>query len=214
MVWASTSLSRLIRMAGAGSHDRAAYGQQDRVNSAHDDPANLEQLIRQELTNAGFTVEPPRLPGGNGPPADGGLVVRHEPGRGVVVSWEVSPDLALADVVKYETIRTAVQLALRTILAHAGFRVVADFDGSKMLVIARPQESPPEQDRPNGTVSEQDCPSGTAAREGQPSGTVSGQDCPSGTVSGEGRSSGTSLGRDQPSGSARRQGRSSGTVSE
>jgi hypothetical protein len=204
MVWASTSLSRLIRMAGAGSHDRAAYGQQDRVNSANDDPANLEQLIRQELTNAGFTVEPPRPPGGNGPPADGGLVVRHEPGRGVVVSWEVSPDLALADVVKYETIRTAVQLALRTILAHAGFRVVADFDGSKMLVIARPQESPPEQDRPNGTVSEQDCPSGTAAREGQSSG----------TVSGEGRSSGTSLGRDQPSGPARRQDRSSGTVSE
>lgn len=130
-------------------------GQQGEVNPARYDPANLENLIRHELTNAGFTVEPPKPPRSSGPSGDGGLSLRHVPGRGVVVSWEASPDLAKADTVKYETIRTAVQLALRTILAQAGFRVVGDFGGSEMLVIANPPCTTPEQNRPPGAVSEQ-----------------------------------------------------------
>ncbi|MEU4223190.1 hypothetical protein AB0F17_02745 [Nonomuraea sp. NPDC026600] len=125
------------------------------MNPARYDPANLEHLIRQELTNAGFTVEPPKPSGSNGPsgtPGDGGLSLRHEPGRGVVVSWEASPDLAKADTVKYETIRTAVQLALRTILVQTGFRVVGDFGGSEMLVIANPPGTASEQNWPPGAI--------------------------------------------------------------
>lgn len=146
-------------------------GQQDEVNSARYDPANLEHLIRQELTNAGFTVEPPKPPRSNGPsgpselPGEGGLSLRHEPGRGVVVSWEASPDLAKADTVKYETIRTAVQLALRTILAQAGFRAVGDFGGSEMLVIANSPGMPPEENWPPGTVPERSQPSGAASEQ-------------------------------------------------
>ncbi|MEU7742676.1 hypothetical protein [Nonomuraea sp. NPDC049158] len=70
----------------------------------------------------------------------------------MVVSWEASPDLAKADMVKYETIRTAVQLALRTILAQAGFQVVGDFGGNEMLVIADPLSTTPENHWPPGPV--------------------------------------------------------------
>ncbi|HUR05154.1 MAG TPA: hypothetical protein VM347_21600, partial [Nonomuraea sp.] len=113
--------------------------------------------IRQELTSAGFTVEPSKPPGSygrSGLSGDGGLSLRHVPGRGVVVSWEAAPDLAKADTVKYETIRTAVQLALRTILAQAGFRVLGDFGGSELLVIANPPCTAPEQNRTPGAVPE------------------------------------------------------------
>ena len=146
-------------------------GQQNGVNPARYDPANLEHLIRQELTNAGFTVDPPKPPGSNGPAGpsgDGGLSLRHEPGRGVVVSWEASPDLAEADMVKYETIRTAVQLALRTILAQAGFRVVGDFGGDEMLVIANPPGMAPEDTWPSGSVPERDRPHEAAPQRDRP----------------------------------------------
>ncbi|MEV1242883.1 hypothetical protein ACIBO2_30030 [Nonomuraea sp. NPDC050022] len=135
------------------------------MNPARYDPANLEHLIRQELTNAGFTVEPPKPPRSNGPygpsgsSGEGGLSLRREPGRGVVVSWEASPDLAKADMVKYETIRTAVQLALRTILAQAGFQVVGDFGDNEMLVIADPLGTTPEDHWPPGPVPERNRPS-------------------------------------------------------
>ncbi|MEU7834047.1 hypothetical protein [Nonomuraea sp. NPDC049129] len=132
------------------------------MNPARYDPADLEHLIRQELTNAGFTVEPPKPPRSNGPSGssgEGGLSLRREPGRGVVVSWEASPDLAKADMVKYETIRTAVQLALRTILAQAGFQVVGDFGGNEMLVIADPLGTTPEDHWPPGPVPERNRPS-------------------------------------------------------
>ncbi|MCA2226538.1 hypothetical protein [Nonomuraea aurantiaca] len=136
------------------------------MNPARYDPANLERLIRQELTNAGFTVEPPKSPRSNGPSGgpsgEGGLSLRREPGRGVVVSWEASPDLAKADMVKYETIRTAVQLALRTILAQAGFQVVGDFGGNEMLVIADPLGTTPEDHWPPGPVPERTRPSESA----------------------------------------------------
>lgn len=146
-------------------------GQQDDVNPARYDPANLEHLIRQELTNAGFTVEPPKPPRSNGPSGssghsgEGGLSLRREPGRGVVVSWEASPDLAKADMVKYETIRTAVQLALRTILAQAGFQVVGDFGGNEMLVITDPFGTTPEDHWPPGTVSERNRTSEPASEQ-------------------------------------------------
>jgi hypothetical protein len=92
--------------------------------------------------DAGFTVEPlePFNPPGayvnhsNAP--DGGLRLRRVPGRGVVVSWDTRPDLAARDLAKYDTIRTAVQLALLTILRHAGYQVRAGSDGGDVLAVS------------------------------------------------------------------------------
>jgi hypothetical protein len=54
----------------------------------------------------------------------------------VVVSWDTRPDLAAHDLAKYETIRTAVQLALLTILRHAGYQVRAGSDGGDVLAVS------------------------------------------------------------------------------
>jgi hypothetical protein len=92
------------------------------------DGPDLERLVRRQLTDAGFTIEPFAVP------ADGGLSVCREPGRGVVVRWGVPVD---GDRVRHDTIRNAVQLALRTILTDAGFRVL-DCDDSETVVVASP----------------------------------------------------------------------------
>jgi hypothetical protein len=92
--------------------------------------------------DAGFTVEPleacgpPGAYGTRANAADGGLCLRRVPGRGVVVSWDTRPDLAAHDLAKYETIRTAVQLALLTILRHAGYQVRAGSDGGDVLAVS------------------------------------------------------------------------------
>ncbi|MFC5829782.1 hypothetical protein [Nonomuraea insulae] len=85
---------------------------------------DLEQLVRRELTNAGFIIEPTPMS------ADGGLGVWHDPTRGVVITWGASAER----LVKYSTIRDAVQLALRTILADAGHQVREDFNGLELVV--------------------------------------------------------------------------------
>jgi hypothetical protein len=88
---------------------------------------DLEQLVRQELTDAGFLVESSLLT------ADGGLGVWHEPGRGVVVTWGTAGKMT-ANLVKYETIRMAVRLALRAVLAQAGHQVSDDLGGLELIV--------------------------------------------------------------------------------
>ncbi|MFB4274171.1 MULTISPECIES: hypothetical protein [unclassified Nonomuraea] len=93
----------------------------DVATSAGED---LERLVRRELTDAGFTVEPSLMS------ADGGLGVWHDPTRGVVVTWGTSAD----QLVKYGTIRAAVQLALRTVLADAGHQVREEFNGLELIV--------------------------------------------------------------------------------
>ncbi|MEV4804694.1 hypothetical protein AB0K18_32250 [Nonomuraea sp. NPDC049421] len=85
---------------------------------------DLERVVRQELTEAGFSVEPSLLA------ADGGLGVWHDPARGVVVTWGSSAE----QLVRYSTIRDAVQLALRTVLVEAGHQVKEDFDGLELIV--------------------------------------------------------------------------------
>ncbi|MEV0389122.1 hypothetical protein [Nonomuraea sp. NPDC050643] len=85
---------------------------------------DLERLVRQELTDAGFTIEPSLMS------ADGGLGVWHDPTRGVVITWDTAAD----QLVKYATIREAVQLALRTILAEAGHQFREDFGGLELIV--------------------------------------------------------------------------------
>ncbi|QYC41252.1 hypothetical protein Nocox_18215 [Nonomuraea coxensis DSM 45129] len=85
---------------------------------------DLELVVRRELTEAGFTVEPSLLS------ADGGLGVWHDPARGVIVTWGTAADR----LVKYATVRSAVRLALRTVLVRAGHEVREDFDGTELVI--------------------------------------------------------------------------------
>lgn len=100
------------------------------VSFAPLDATVLESRVRHRLSEAGFTVERPEADG------DGGLRVWHDPGRGVVVSWE--PDAAPGEehAARYRLIRGAVRLALRTLLADDGCHVRED--GSQMVVTFRP----------------------------------------------------------------------------
>ncbi|PZG15757.1 hypothetical protein [Nonomuraea aridisoli] len=85
---------------------------------------DLEQRVRKELTDAGFTVDA-------GPAAaDGGLAVWHDPARGVVVAW----DVAAGQLMRYGTVRAAVRLALRAVLVAAGHQVEEDRDGLELIV--------------------------------------------------------------------------------
>ncbi|MGN9842007.1 hypothetical protein ACTMTI_28155 [Nonomuraea sp. H19] len=85
---------------------------------------DLERLVRQELSDAGFAVEPSMMA------VDGGLGVWHDPTRGVIVTWGTSAER----LVKYETVRTAVRLALLTVLAQAGHQVTDGFDGLELII--------------------------------------------------------------------------------
>ncbi|MEW9550802.1 hypothetical protein [Nonomuraea sp. NPDC050783] len=87
---------------------------------------DLERLVRRELTEAGFTVEPSLLS------ADGGLGVWHDPTRGVIVTWGTSAD----NLVKYATVRSAVRLALRAVLVRAGHQVREDRNGMELVITA------------------------------------------------------------------------------
>ncbi|NRQ36261.1 hypothetical protein HII36_31165 [Nonomuraea sp. NN258] len=98
------------------------------METASSDEVDLERQVRQALTDAGFAVEPSMAA------EEGGLSVWHDPGRGVVVMWGTSAELSAKDRVKYRNIRTAVRLALRTILAEAGYHVREDFDGLELIV--------------------------------------------------------------------------------
>lgn len=90
------------------------------------DVAELEGLVSRELRDAGFAVGPSRKP------ADGGLSVWCDQERGVVVRWSVPA----GDPARHDTIRTAVQLALRTILAAAGFEVREVAGRTELVVTA------------------------------------------------------------------------------
>ncbi|WP_049574014.1 hypothetical protein [Nonomuraea sp. SBT364] len=90
---------------------------------------DLERLVRRVLMDAGFTVEPAPVP------ADGGLSVWREPGRGVVIRWDLP---ALGDGAGGDTIRVAVRLALRAVLSVAGFEVSEDGDRPEMVVLSSP----------------------------------------------------------------------------
>ncbi|UBU17566.1 hypothetical protein [Nonomuraea gerenzanensis] len=85
---------------------------------------DLERAVRQELLDAGFTVEPSLMS------ADGGLGVWHDPTRGVVITWGTTAD----HLVRHATIRSAVLLALRTVLLEAGHQVREDFNGLELIV--------------------------------------------------------------------------------
>ncbi|TMR93864.1 hypothetical protein [Nonomuraea basaltis] len=94
------------------------------MDTASSDGPTLERLVRQELTDAGFTVESSLIS------VDGGLGVWHDPTRGVIVTWGTSAER----LVKYATVRTAVQLALRAVLARAGHEVQEDFNGLELII--------------------------------------------------------------------------------
>ncbi|GAA1639582.1 hypothetical protein GCM10009733_040910 [Nonomuraea maheshkhaliensis] len=93
----------------------------DIVTKAGED---LERVVRQELAEAGFTVEPSLMS------ADSGLGIWQDPARGVVIAWGASAE----QLVKYATIRAAVQLALRTVLTDAGHQVRQDDNGMELIV--------------------------------------------------------------------------------
>lgn len=116
-------------MWDAARHGRASGGKLIAVNPAPEDASALASRVRHELENAGFTVERHPLH------ADGGLSVRHDPARGVVVSWGPATGLGGDDVARFPTIRNVVRLALRTILAEAGYQVTED--GGEMVVTGR-----------------------------------------------------------------------------
>ncbi|NUO96861.1 MAG: hypothetical protein HOV96_14200 [Nonomuraea sp.] len=101
------------------------------MDSAPSEVPDLELLVRQELTEAGFSVEPSLSA------ADGGLGVWHDPGRGVVVAWGAAArNEAVNHLVKYDTIRTVVRLALRAVLAKGGHQVTEDYEGLELIVIS------------------------------------------------------------------------------
>jgi hypothetical protein len=85
---------------------------------------DLEKVVRQELQEAGFTVEPSLMT------ADGGLGVWHDPSRGVIVTWGTSAQ----QLVRYETVRSAVRLALRTVLVRAGHQVKEELNGLELVI--------------------------------------------------------------------------------
>ncbi|TDD40886.1 hypothetical protein E1286_33720 [Nonomuraea terrae] len=85
---------------------------------------DLEQRVRRELTDAGFTVD------ASPASADGGLSVWHDPARGVVVAW----DVAAGQLIRYGTVRAAVRLALRAVLIAAGHQVEEDRNGLELVV--------------------------------------------------------------------------------
>ncbi|GAA3651698.1 hypothetical protein GCM10022224_013220 [Nonomuraea antimicrobica] len=87
---------------------------------------DLERAVRRELADAGFMVEPSPLS------TDGGLEVWHDPARGVVVTWGSPAE----QLVERSTIRAAVQLALRTVLAAAGHQVKEDLNGQELIVMS------------------------------------------------------------------------------
>ncbi|MFF4193845.1 hypothetical protein [Nonomuraea sp. NPDC001831] len=98
------------------------------MDFARGDGPDLELVVRQELTDAGFDVEPSL------PPVDGGLTVWLDPSRGVVVVWGPAGTDTAARLVKYATIRTAVLLALRMVLAAAGHEIREDQEGMELVV--------------------------------------------------------------------------------
>lgn len=105
-------------------------GQRWLMNTAAIEGPELEHLVRRELAGAGFTVEPSVTP------ADGGLGVWHEPGRGVLVRWGAPDEPPIEHQSRYDTLRTAVRLALRTILTDAGFVVEEEHEHPQLTVVA------------------------------------------------------------------------------
>ncbi|MFI6922777.1 hypothetical protein ACIBIZ_22740 [Nonomuraea spiralis] len=98
------------------------------MDFARGDGTDLELTVRQELTDAGFNVEPSVLP------IDGGLGVRLDPARGVVVAWSWAGGETAGHLVEVETIRTVVLLALRTVLARAGHQIREGQAGLELVV--------------------------------------------------------------------------------
>lgn len=105
-------------------------GQRKSMDTAAIEGPELEHLVRRELAGAGFTVEP------SVEPADGGLGVRHEPGRGVLVRWSAPGEPPTEHQSRHDTLRTAVRLALRTILTDAGFVVEEEYEHPQLTVVA------------------------------------------------------------------------------
>ncbi len=105
-------------------------GQRRLMETAAIEGPELEHLVRRELAGAGYTVEPSVIP------ADGGLGVWHEPGRGVLVRWGAPDEPPTEHRSRHDTLRTAVRLALRTILTDAGFVVEEEYEHPQLTVVA------------------------------------------------------------------------------
>ncbi|GII03117.1 hypothetical protein [Planobispora takensis] len=95
------------------------------------EPASLVARVRRELTRAGFVVDPTTLA------VDGGLQVRHDPERGVVVAWITAAELTVSDLSHHDHIRSIVHLALSAILSDAGYQVTSD-PASGEVIVAHP----------------------------------------------------------------------------
>ncbi|MDF5751826.1 hypothetical protein [Spongiactinospora sp. TRM90649] len=93
---------------------------------------DLVERVRDHLGKAGFVVDPSRLA------VDGGVQVSDVHGRGVVVSWHGGPGMADRDITQHDSIRTAVHLALITILTKVGYTVTSDLGNGEVLVISAP----------------------------------------------------------------------------
>ncbi|MGN9780702.1 hypothetical protein ACTMTF_04690 [Nonomuraea sp. ZG12] len=105
-------------------------GQRKGMDTAAIEGPELEHLVRQKLAGAGFTVEPSLIP------ADGGLGVWHEPGRGVLVRWGAPDEPPAEHRGRHDTLLTAVRLALRTILTDAGFVVEEECERPQLTVVS------------------------------------------------------------------------------
>ncbi|TMR99790.1 hypothetical protein [Nonomuraea basaltis] len=98
----------------------------------------LVQRVRATLLRAGFAAEatPPAL--------TKGLVLAHEAGRGVVVSW-ASAAQPLATETRYlREAHATVQLALHAALARDGFAVCCDRFSGEVIVTSMPRGNGPQ----------------------------------------------------------------------
>ncbi|GIH97724.1 hypothetical protein ACFFMN_42540 [Planobispora siamensis] len=77
------------------------------------DAVLLEQ-VHTVLRQAGFALSP-------APDVEGGLSIRSDPGRGVVISWTTAAEVTVKNRTAHQQVAAAVHLALLAIMTGAGY---------------------------------------------------------------------------------------------
>ncbi|GGK94413.1 hypothetical protein Ppa06_70460 [Planomonospora parontospora subsp. parontospora] len=105
----------------------------------------LVARVRAELRRAGFVDAPAS-------DIEGGLTVRHEADRGVVVCWTTAAEVIVKNRAAHHQVRAAVNLALMAILTGVGYTAAADHATGEVIVTGGPDtgDGAPGRRRPTG----------------------------------------------------------------